>query len=63
VHIAARVMDLADAGEFLGSHAMVEQLAGSNFTVTMKGRYALKGVADEWLLFLADLHPGQLHDK
>ena len=53
VHIAARVADLAAAGEVLVSSTSKELVAGSGLRFAERGTRALKGIADEWRLFAA----------
>ena len=53
VHIGARVMDLAGAGEVLVSSTVKDIIAGTNIHFEDRGNYALKGVPDEWHLFRA----------
>ena len=51
VHIAARVMALADAGEVLVSAAIPPLVLGSDLRFEDLGRHVLKGVPDEWTVF------------
>ena len=53
VHIAARVADLAAAGEVLVSSTTKELVAGSGLRFVERGTRRLKGIADEWRLFAA----------
>ena len=53
VHIAARVGDLAAAGEVLVSSTVKELVAGSGIRFVDRGAKHLKGVSDEWRLFAA----------
>ena len=53
VHIAARVADLAAAGEVLVSSTTKELVAGSGLRFVERGTWRLKGIADEWRLFAA----------
>jgi class 3 adenylate cyclase len=55
VHIAARVMALAGAGEILCSRTVKDLVAGSGFRFTDRGTHRLKGVADEWQLYAAEI--------
>jgi class 3 adenylate cyclase len=52
VHIGARVAALARAGEVLVSGTVRDLVAGSEFTFVDRGTHVLKGVPDEWRLFL-----------
>ncbi len=53
VHIAARVADLAAAGEVLVSSTTKELVAGSGLRFVERGTQRLKGISDEWHLFAA----------
>ena len=53
VTIAKRICDLAGPGQVLVSEAVKLHLLGSGITMSEQGRYALKGVPDEWRLFTA----------
>jgi len=53
VHIGARVMSLAGAGEVLVSSTVKDLVAGSGITFEERGMHALKGVPGEWRLFRA----------
>jgi class 3 adenylate cyclase len=53
VHIAARVSELADAGEVLVSSTVRDLVAGSGIPFEDRGSRSLKGIADEWRLFAA----------
>ncbi|HEV3233131.1 MAG TPA: adenylate/guanylate cyclase domain-containing protein [Candidatus Dormibacteraeota bacterium] len=50
VHIAARVADLAGAGEVLVSSTVKDLVVGSGISFEDRGMHALKGVPDEWRL-------------
>ena len=50
VHIAARVMALAGAGEVLVTSTVKDLVAGSGIEFEDRGRHELKGVPDEWQL-------------
>ena len=54
VHIAARVQAKAAPGETLVTSTTREIVTGSGVDLTLKGRYALKGVPDRWALFSVD---------
>jgi class 3 adenylate cyclase len=54
VHIAARVMQAADAGEILVSRTVRDILVGSGLHLAERGPHALKGVPDEWDLFAVE---------
>ena len=51
VHIAARVMGQAGAGELLCSRTVKDLVAGAGFAFDDRGRRQLKGVADRWQLY------------
>jgi pimeloyl-ACP methyl ester carboxylesterase len=53
VHIAARVGELADAGEVLVSSTVRDLVAGSGIPFEDRGSRSLKGIGDEWRLFAA----------
>lgn len=53
VHIAARVMALAGAGEMLTSGTVSEASAGSGCEFTYRGTQTLRGVPGEWRVFAA----------
>jgi class 3 adenylate cyclase len=52
VHIGARVMSQAAAGELLVSGTVRDLVAGSGITFAERGTVELKGVDGEWRLFL-----------
>jgi class 3 adenylate cyclase len=51
VHIAARVMSLAQPGEVLVSSTVKDLVAGSPIRFADRGTHTLKGVPDEWRVF------------
>jgi pimeloyl-ACP methyl ester carboxylesterase/class 3 adenylate cyclase len=51
VHIAARVMSLANAGEVLASRTVRDLAAGSKLRFEDRGTHTLKGVSDSWQIF------------
>ena len=51
VHIAARVMALADGDEVLVSHTVKDLVAGSGLRFQDYGTHELKGVPDAWQIF------------
>ena len=53
VHIGARVMSLAAAGEVLVSSTVKDLVAGSGINFEERGAHTLKGVPGEWRLFAA----------
>jgi len=54
VHIAARVQAMAQPGEVLVSHTVVDLVAGSGIGFEDRGEHELKGVARSWRLFAAE---------
>lgn len=54
VHIGARVMARAAAGEILVSRTVVDLVAGSGIAFNDRGRHNLKGVQGRWHLFAVD---------
>jgi class 3 adenylate cyclase len=51
VHIGARVVALADAGEILVSRTVKDLVVGSGIAFNDRGTFALKGIPDSWQLF------------
>ena len=51
VHIGARVMAEAKAGEVLASSTVKDLVVGSELRFEDRGSHALKGVPDEWRLY------------
>jgi class 3 adenylate cyclase len=51
VHLAARVMAQAQAGEVLCSRTVKDLVAGAGFAFADRGTRRLKGVADRWQLY------------
>jgi class 3 adenylate cyclase len=51
VHIAARVMDTAHAGEVMISRTVKDLVAGSGIQFDSAGEYSLKGVEEKWQLY------------
>ena len=54
VHIAARVMAEAAAGEILASSTVKDLVVGSGISFADRGAHALKGIPDEWRLFAVE---------
>ena len=54
VHIAARVMALADGDEVLVSRTVKDLVAGSGLEFHDRGTHELKGVPDTWQIFQAE---------
>jgi len=53
VHIGARIMSLAACGEVLVSSTVKDVAAGSGLRFEDRGTHALRGVPDEWRLYIA----------
>jgi class 3 adenylate cyclase len=53
VHIAARVMSLAQPGEVLVSSAIPPLVVGSDLEFVDRGDHALRGVPGSWRLYAA----------
>jgi class 3 adenylate cyclase len=53
VHIAARVLSLAEPGEVLVSRTIKDLVAGSGLQFEDRGMHMLRGVPDEWQVFAA----------
>jgi len=51
VHIAARVMATAAAGDVLVSQTVHDLVAGSDFVLEDRGAHALKGMSGQWQLY------------
>ena len=51
VHIAARVMDTASAGEVLISRTVKDLVAGSGIKFDDAGEHSLKGIEEKWRLY------------
>lgn len=51
VHVASRIMDLAQPGEIVVSSTVRDLVAGARFNFTEEGEHDLKGVAGHWTLF------------
>jgi class 3 adenylate cyclase len=54
VHIAARVLAQAGAGEICCSRTVKDLVAGSGFTFADRGTRSLKGVPDSWQLYAVE---------
>jgi class 3 adenylate cyclase len=51
VHVAARIVSLAEPDEILVSHTVRDLVAGSGIEFADRGLHSLKGVPGEWRLF------------
>jgi class 3 adenylate cyclase len=58
VHIAARVLGRAEAGEILCSRTVKDLVAGSGFSFADRGSHSLKGIPDDWQLYAVELAAG-----
>jgi class 3 adenylate cyclase len=58
VHIAARVMAAAAAGEILCSRTVKDLVAGAGYAFADRGTHSLKGVPDSWQLYAVELAAG-----
>ena len=54
VHIAARVLAAAPAGEIWCSRTVKDLVAGSGFAFADRGTHSLKGVPDSWQLYAVE---------
>jgi class 3 adenylate cyclase len=54
VHMGARIMALAEAGEVLASRVVRDLVAGSGLVFADRGTHALKGIPGEWPLYRAN---------
>jgi class 3 adenylate cyclase len=50
VHLAARIMALADAGEIIVSRTVRDLVIGSELTFAGHGEHQLKGIPDRWAM-------------
>lgn len=53
VHLAARIMGLADAGEVFVSRTVRDLVIGSELTFSDRGEHELKGIPDRWGIYAA----------
>jgi class 3 adenylate cyclase len=51
VHLAARIVDTADAGEVVISRTVKDLVAGSGIELDSAGEHSLKGIDERWQLF------------
>jgi class 3 adenylate cyclase len=54
VHIAARVLGQAEAGEIVCSRTVKDLVAGAGFAFADRGTHRLKGVPDSWQLYVVE---------
>ncbi len=57
--VAARVTDLADAGQILATRTVADMVHGGATPVEAHGAHELRGVGDEWPLFLVAPEEGR----
>ena len=55
VHLAARIMSTAQAGEILVSNTVKDLVIGSNMTFQDRGTSTLKGIGGQWHLYSVDM--------
>ena len=53
VHLAARIMGRAEAGEILVSGTVRDLVIGSELTFSDRGEHELKGIPGSWSLYAA----------
>jgi class 3 adenylate cyclase len=58
VHIAARVLGQAGAGEIVCSRTVKDLVAGAGFAFDDRGAHRLKGIPDSWQLYAVELAGG-----
>jgi class 3 adenylate cyclase len=51
VHLAARIMNTAGAGEVVISRTVKDLVAGSGIAFDDVGEHSLKGIEEKWQLF------------
>ena len=51
VHLAARIMDTAAAGEVIISRTVKDLVAGSGIKLDDAGEHLMKGLQEKWQLF------------
>jgi class 3 adenylate cyclase len=54
VHLAARIMALAGAGEILVSRTVRDLVIGSELVFAERGEHELKGIPDRWAIYAVD---------
>lgn len=52
VHLAARIMAMADAGEILTSRTVRDLVIGSELSFTDRGEHELKGIPNRWNIYV-----------
>jgi class 3 adenylate cyclase len=51
VHLAARIMDMANAGQVVISRTVRDLVAGTGIEFEDAGEHSLKGIQEKWQLF------------
>lgn len=54
VHLAARIMAMAGAGEILVSRTVRDLVIGSELVFSERGEHELKGIPDRWAIYAVD---------
>jgi class 3 adenylate cyclase len=54
VHVASRIMSLAEPNEIVTSQTVRDLASGSGVRFSLRGRHSLKGIEGEWDLFVID---------
>ena len=54
VHLAARIMGMAEGGEVLVSRTVRDLVIGSELRFSERGEHELKGIPDHWSLYALD---------
>ncbi|MBW3661040.1 MAG: tetratricopeptide repeat protein [Gemmatimonadetes bacterium] len=57
VHVAARVLDLADPGEILVSRTVKDVIGGANIRLVRRRAHRLEGIEGEWRLYAVASEP------
>ena len=63
VHLAARIMDTASAGEVVISRTVKDLVAGSGIAFDDAGEHSLKGIEENWQLFKVRQSPDGLRSE
>ncbi|MCA1832027.1 MAG: adenylate/guanylate cyclase domain-containing protein [Actinobacteria bacterium] len=63
VHIAARIMAMADAGDILVTSTARDLMAGAEFTCVDRGEHELKGVPTPWRVYAVEQRPAHHEDE
>ena len=60
VHLAARILDLAQAGEVLVSRTVRDLVVGSELRFADRGEHELKGIEERWRVYALDQGPASV---